>query len=801
MDKDFVNRKNEFIYFNDWINTPTKTNKGIFVYAKSGIGKSRFITEFLNSEASNYIKVKVDIPCAAPSTVGSYYFLMRLYRKIINETERDGKLPLMNRVTKSTNLSLGYIAEVNFSFDFSDKYGYSKQIAKIMTYLNNKLSGSEQYIIDIENFQLVDAESLECFQQLFSTGKNHRFIFEFTMEPNNFTPCFYTVFSKVSTSLDCMLYELKKLKLNEVNILCERKKLPLEIASKLYEKNDGNLFPLVMLEYLPTKTSMHPIHDILNSLEPDQRIILYIIELSCGETHVGEIRDVFIMGKQILAGSKKYNEAYLITQYTALEQKNLVVLNGENIRIVQDQLLEHIATCRNQPDYYLAWSLYENYHQKELSKLSLCDREPHIIALLHVYTIFPDIRIYSILPDLTTIILEQPPEKMIEKICFIRKNLELNDKNRHFNDFLIQYLTDICIAVGRWPMALEQVADYYSEEVPWQACYLAAVIAADPRVPNAEEKIRRMREKHKANIIPYMSMTVSLLSYYLRTVPELKVRPIAKRFLEDFSGNENLNYAFLLKMYANTQDNAEAIRTLEEANKIFFTYHREDLIVMNMITIASRKVYMGCLKEGRDILDGIEERMSSQRIPIRAHYILNNKCAISILEGKIDDQIENDLMTAFYSTELQFEKAIILCNLMIYQIKANKMLAAEKTFQQIQSMQLTQYNNVDLKFILLKNFLFFYSAKKNAEEISKVCSNLFSFALSEDCPEDIRNHIMYILPKTEYPSLQLNGDKPFFAQFPFQADFIGYWQCEVVYDAYGKNRLKEIEFHRETPNS
>lgn len=54
MGSDFVNRKSEFRFINDWINTPVEKNKGIFVYAKSGIGKSRFVTEFFNLELPNH---------------------------------------------------------------------------------------------------------------------------------------------------------------------------------------------------------------------------------------------------------------------------------------------------------------------------------------------------------------------------------------------------------------------------------------------------------------------------------------------------------------------------------------------------------------------------------------------------------------------------------------------------------------------------------------------------------------------------------------------------------------------------
>lgn len=132
MRNDFVNRKAEFVFINDWINTPAEKNKGIFVYAKSGIGKSRFVSEFFNSELPDHIKIKLDMLGTDTSSIGSYSFLMRLYRKVIIETEKNGQLPLLHRISTSAGMSVGYIAEVNFSLSLTDKHGYAEQISQIM---------------------------------------------------------------------------------------------------------------------------------------------------------------------------------------------------------------------------------------------------------------------------------------------------------------------------------------------------------------------------------------------------------------------------------------------------------------------------------------------------------------------------------------------------------------------------------------------------------------------------------------------------------------------------------------------
>ena len=84
-----------------------------------------------------------------------------------------------------------------------------------------------------------------------------------------------------------------------------------------------------MLEHLPGSNSMQPLHDILNSLTQDQQLILFLIELSCGELSEGMIKNIFIAGTNILAGNPKSNDTYLHYQYAVMEQKKLINLDGE----------------------------------------------------------------------------------------------------------------------------------------------------------------------------------------------------------------------------------------------------------------------------------------------------------------------------------------------------------------------------------------------------------------------------------------------------------------------------------------
>ena len=199
---------------------------------------------------------------------------------------------------------------------------------------------------------------------------------------------------------------------------------------------------------------------------------------------------------------------------------------------------------------------------------------------------------------------------------------------------------------------------------------------------------------------------------------------------------------------------------------------------------------MGNLHLGLEILDKVEADIKTYQIPIRCHYILNNRSAIKILMDKCSTQVQQDLETAFYASGSPFEKTIILCNLMIYFFRTGDLCQAEKTFNTIKTMELSQYDNVDLTFILLKNTLYYYEMISDFKSAALASDRLISFALSEKCPEDIKFHALSMFPE-KYPEYQGKATS-YLAAFRFQAEFIGYWQCEVCYDAEGKNHLKEL---------
>lgn len=785
---EFVNRKNETQFMKEWVTNFTGRNEGIFVYAASGIGKSRFISNLFDSEFPDYIKIKVAMYGADKSSSDSYSFLSRLYRKTIEVTETNSELPLLKRASISAGLSLSYLGEISISF--LDKKGYGEQINHIMSYLTHKLSGKKKYIINIENYHLIDSESFECLLHLFRIGTQHRFIFELTEDPQSLSSTFFKIFTETKAILPCKLYELQKLTMQEVTILCEKSHISVESGAQIYEAYSGNLLPLIMLAYTPEAGALQTIADVVDSLDRDQKIILFIVELMSCRTTLRVIQEAFLSAGQILAGSDKYMPMYIEEQCTELLSRGLITQNEQFICIDQNQVAEVIRTYRRHPDYYLAWSLCENFFNGYRKSTLSNRKEASAFSLLHLYVIFPDAKVYTILPEVTSAILQGPPEKSIRKIASIYEQLKKSKNNPAFTAFLAQFLVDVCIAVGQWDTAYEIVSTAYTEDVPWQACYWAATLAANPQKSDVEQRILQLQARHKANLMAYMSITVSLFSYYLRTKPEKDVKCLGEQLVGDFAEYENINYAFLLKMLSNTQSNDQALVTLKRANTIFEKYDRSDLTIMNLITVASRNAYKGEFALAEKLLEDIDRKACELNIPIRKHYILNNKCAIMLAKSEFSPRIETDLKSAYYSCGSSFEKAIILCNLLIYYTHANNKAEAKTVFETLHNLDLSHYDNVDLDFTILKNTWYFYSHLGNQNKTLLARKKLITFARSKKCPNDIKLHIIHLFSK-EF----LNSDcqeVSYFSSLPFQPEFIGYWQFEVCYELNGKNRIKDI---------
>lgn len=795
MNLDFVNRTQDFCTVTEWIQEPTENNKNkcMFVASLSGVGKSRFVAELFEFEPalSNYQKIKVVMTETEATTVDSFSFLRRLYRKVLEVTEKDEKLPLHKSIKMEPNISISQILGVGLGVSYRERTGYSEDIAFIIKYLHDKLTNSLlPFIINIENFHLIDSDSLECFKQLFQAGGGrHRFIFEYTMNPSNPSTSFMRIFNSISDYLDCELYELKKLEMQEIHVLCEKTNISFSAAENIYNQEEGNLLPLIMLRYKPRIRNKNSILlDVIKDLTDDEKIILFLIELERDVLSIEIICDMFLAAQNLLSGSYKYTKQYLQIQCSSLIQKGVLIASNRKVRIQHDQLTEIIIKYRRTPLYFLACQIFETYHEQQLKGQER--KEYHVMSLLHVYSINANMQVVTILPELTKILLKQKSKSAIDKVREIKDKMVICEENKYIVEKLTQYLADICIAAGYWHAAAEQIKDIYSEDVPWQACYLAAILAANPDSPSIEHKIVHMRNKHKINLNAYMSITVSLYSYYLRTLTQKKAEVLGKEFIEEFKETDTLNYAFLLKNYSNTLENSEALTILNKCSELFKKHNRYDLVAMNNITIVSRKVYTGNIEEALALLDETETAIRNENIPIRQYYFYNNRSAILLLQGNLNPEIEQYLSTAEVLTDSTFEKAIILCNIMIYYLLSSRNKDATFIYKKLQSLNLAIYNNIDLKLIVKKNQLFYFETIGDEKSAERARADLLQLYMLEDCPNDIKQIIASLFPAMKTKGL--TEEYHILSQFRFHPEFIGYWQYEVSYSDDSSSRLTTL---------
>ena len=776
MKEDFINRKIDFQSFEKWVSQGSNRNKGIFIYAKSGVGKSRFITELFSRDFEEYKKIKVPVIGENTKEVESFSFLKRFYRYVINSTEKKKVLSLKDRITTDISVSVSYIAGINFTFH--NKNGFSDEVASIMTYIKEKLRNSDRpYIIDFENFNSIDSESLECLIQLFQYNTIHRFIFEITIKTNNPIEEFYKTFESINPYLECEIYELKKLDLKDVLLLCQRTKVDLLSAKKLYSNSDGNLFPVIMLNYVNNQQSDSPTLDVIKDLKNDELILLYIIFFSQDEIHLSFLEEVFALGKEILIGSETFSLSYIKEICKHLEWKRLIKLNSDYISFYHDQIPPQLLMINKKPLYFLSGRLFENFHQIRLDKCPETIRYYHILSLLKYYTLCPSIDSVHILPLLKDIIIESNYEEILNSVKSIKENIRTDKGCLPFIERLTNFLIDYSISVGEFQFAFDEVCKNYSDDIPWQACYIAAVLSANPEKGDFEGTIIKLQKKYSYDLVTYLSISTSLLGYYMRTVPEKKVKKWGLPYLSKFNKCQDLNYAFFIKAYSNVLTNDEAIILLEQCREIFQKHDRNDLVAMNDITLASRYVYIGKMDDAIEILNRAEETVRKLNIPFRYYYFYNNRAAMSLLNGSFNQQTEMDLKTSEILAKSQFEKAIIMCNSMIYYLLINNKSEALKVFYRLNMIDLSPYNNIDLKMIVTKNRCFYYNQMGMYKEEITEKDNYRKLAESKEISTETKNFIMSYFSDSNIVSDNL------LSKYPFHPDFIGYWQYEVHCDS------------------
>lgn len=756
---------------------------GIILHSKSGVGKSRFIEELFQKDFIDCVKIKIEVHTKTREQLDSLSFVKKLFDAVVNEVEKNGKIPFYKRFSWDCfQMTLNTPIGGSISPGSMLSNNYDSQTLYMFRYLLNTLSkSSKKFIIDFENFQCIDEESFDFFIRLFKCNLYNRYIFEYTLPEDGSMTELIKLKNKLEKNLNCKLYELKRLDIQELEKLCNHLKIKLHTALKYYNSPDyeGNLFAVECLcnqensSYSNLK-SKKIIESIVITLNSDEILLLYILLFNADSIELEELI-------QILHGKSetkiKFTVAHLNQVLRNLEQKKLIRQSYNTIQIYHDTILKELEAPYTDVRAYNAYNLLKDYH---ISQLNISENnENSILKLLHLYTQFTDEDIINLFPFIKKLILQQRyPDAIAAKIDKLNHQLAYKSSNKYLVEEITLNIVNLLFMIGHWKAAIDNLNLVFDNTKPRHLVYKAALISCDIENPETESDLKEMLKTNKNNRLLTFSISSSLAAYYMRCKQSAFTNNFIADLLKSYSDiSFTLEYALLLKNYSEYLNNLEAMKELEKCFQLFKKADREDFIVFSKITYASRLAYDGQLERAQSILEESRKDSEQKEIVSRQYYYFNNLAAMHILNNRLGCETEELLQNALFMVANEYERLIILSNLLIYYCMIKNRENAMDIADELIHSNYNQYSYEELVHIVLYNLYYYCHIFCLSDMAIQYRMQLESLSSCDGCSQELREYISSSLNNSELPR---NHQWAFYSKLPYRPDFIGYWQMEII---------------------
>lgn len=288
MDTQLLDRERETSDVIEIINTPTENNKIILLTGISGVGKSGLVEKLSQNPLLGNVIISIKISKSSVDTIENLQYFNAIYKSVTKyaKTKVFDKVlsPTQQGVKSGKNLyrimvdiiksKLGLNEIVFFAEPEEDASIIRKK--EYLCYILKKTN----IILDIENIQNIDTQSLEILKEIILESTNSNFIFEYTLSKTNFEHYenMYKEFKEVCSNIWC--YKVEKM-----DFLIAKKLAPQDISIDeekllaLYNESKGNLMEIILANANISNNESN-ITAKLNSLSKNEKFILYIVYLN-----------------------------------------------------------------------------------------------------------------------------------------------------------------------------------------------------------------------------------------------------------------------------------------------------------------------------------------------------------------------------------------------------------------------------------------------------------------------------------------------------------------------------------------
>lgn len=769
-EKKFYNRKIDRKIIEEKI-LDTKDNKNIIIFlcAESGVGKSALIEHIELLHIFKYPFINLKFNSFTDNIVENGYFLKKLHQQIDLYCRDNSAAPfndlqysLLSFEKWKSNLkkviqNIAYLSDVSFS------NSKNEDILDMINYIKYVLNET-QLIINIENFQCIDYDSLDAILSLTASCQKNIFIFQYTLNENNSDNLSKLMVNFQKDNNNVCRINLDMLDFDEAQKLLPKNQYSMSELyqiRKTYIKEKGNLYQIKT--YNSQHNTSNYIKSTIKSLDTDKKYILYLVALS--QDGINEKNLVYLL--------KNSNENEKIIKYGKYDLIINSLLQDELIEFsmgiyhVPDPIMKEIDGIIQDPILFTAYSKLLSFYKYCLKNNT--DYEENFFRLFSLCTKFNDPIFLDYLPEFKKMFLNvKYPKRNIQSIKIYTNNLKeyLND-SFIYKEKIYSTLIEILIENND-----PENAEFYLKQIYNPKINNHIIMYSKIYLLKATKESIQDIDDLLLNIVDKQTELIVSLSK-LQLLMKLETYNVAYSYALSLYNNKEYSsykaYGFAISNLAEFYDDAKiAINFYLDAIDHFKKFNCEEYEKLLYSNLSMSFGYLGKLEESLVYINKIPQNNREN-----THLYYNNRAVIDILSNQVTEVTITYLENALYMSIYEYEQLIIHNNLLISYILLKDYDNIEKEYKHIINSNFEKYKNAEFLIMNYRNILFYSYFKKNNDEINLYIHKIQKLISSENINIGIK--------KIGNAVIKRKSDSEFYySKLQFHPEFVCFWGVPLL---------------------
>lgn len=752
------------------IDYPFESNKIILLTGISGVGKSGLVEKLTQSSLLDKIILSVKVSKSSIDTIENQQYFNAIYKTVTkyakNKTFDKVLSPAQQGVMSLKNFFriMVSIIKNKLGINESDSWSEPEENESIvrkkdyLIYILNK----NNIILDIENVQNIDTQSLEILKEIICETTCKTFIFEYTFTKDNYKHYqnLYKELRDINSYIWC--YRVEKMdfqiakKLAPQNIPINDRELNI-----LYDRSEGNLMEIILASE-NTDKNVSNIDVNIKRLSKNEKYILYLVFLYNSPISYDELATMIVENEYSIILDFEQTKDII----ESLCNKNILIFDEHLIKIKHDSISDILVQHMASPILYYAYTTLKNYLNKRIEK-----NQYVIEKLLSLYLKFSDQDLLMILPKVKQFILNiKYPDLIVKKLDFFREHI-LNLGTLGFKGvyYLTLMLVEVCVNKKMGETAQKNLDLIYDETNEYHIALQAQIYSLQENM-EAHDALNKLIQGIPSFNRLRLICEICLLYLKTKLHPFTITKAYGEELINNISYQQYTEYAFLLRNFAELCDETTQCTELYlKSIEIFKSKKMYHEMASVYISLSMINAYIGNIGKSYQCIKYAE--MLDKR-DLSLCYILNNKAVLEILKRNYTEFTEKKLRNSLLLSVSRYERLIINSNLMIYYCLIENFNRAKDIADAIETSNYLDFNYEELLHIIYQDLYYFYSV----------------FGHNQDKLNYYYNQILLLIndPNTRQSTKLLASgmnhlveSEIFYTQFPYRVDFLGYWEFTI----------------------